>query len=79
MLKKNVMNYLLLGIYFDHWFEYKHVIQKGFIRTLSALAEFHDNKKQVHYLIGNHDFLHRDFFEKEINANSLQRSNRCIV
>jgi UDP-2,3-diacylglucosamine hydrolase len=58
----------IVGDLFDHWFEYKHVIPKGFIRILSALAEFHDNKKKIHYLIGNHDFLHRDFFETEINA-----------
>jgi len=58
----------IVGDLFDHWFEYKHVIQKGFIRTLSALSEFNDNGKKIHYLIGNHDFLHRDFFEKEINT-----------
>ena len=58
----------IVGDLFDHWFEYKYVIQKGFIKTLSALSEFHDKDKKIHYLIGNHDFLHRDFFETEIHA-----------
>ena len=58
----------IIGDLFDYWFEYKRVIQKGFIKTLAALAEFADSGKKVHYVIGNHDFLHRDFFEKEIGV-----------
>ncbi len=58
----------IVGDLFDYWFEYKRVIQKGFIRTLAALANFSDSGRQIHYIIGNHDFLHRDFFEKEIGA-----------
>ena len=27
---------------------------------------------QIHYIIGNHDFLHRDFFEKEIGVKLYQ-------
>lgn len=58
----------IIGDLFDYWFEYRHVIQKGFIRTLSKLAEYSDSGKKIHYIIGNHDFLHRDFFEKEIGT-----------
>lgn len=58
----------IVGDLFDYWFEYKRVIQKGFIRTLGALASFRDSGKEIHYIIGNHDFLHKDFFEKEIGA-----------
>lgn len=58
----------IVGDLFDYWFEYKRVIQKGFIRTLGALASFKDSGKAIHYIIGNHDFLHKDFFEKEIGA-----------
>jgi UDP-2,3-diacylglucosamine hydrolase len=59
----------IIGDLFDYWFEYKRVIQKGFIRTIGALAEFADSGKKIHYIIGNHDFLHGDFFEKEIGIN----------
>jgi len=58
----------IVGDLFDYWFEYKRVIQKGFIRTLGALANFSESGKKIHYIIGNHDFLHRDFFENEIGA-----------
>ncbi len=58
----------IIGDLFDYWFEYKRVIQKNFVRTLASLEEFSEKGKKVHYIIGNHDFLHRDFFEKEIGA-----------
>lgn len=58
----------IIGDLFDYWFEYKRVMQKGFIRTLAALADYADDGNQIHYFIGNHDFMHRDFFEKEIGA-----------
>ncbi|MCX6170956.1 MAG: UDP-2,3-diacylglucosamine diphosphatase [Ignavibacteriales bacterium] len=58
----------IIGDLFDYWFEYKRVIQKGFIKTLASLADFTESGKKIHYIIGNHDFLHRDFFEKEIGA-----------
>ena len=58
----------ILGDLFDYWFEYRRVIQRGFIKTLAALEKLTCNGKKVHYIIGNHDFLHRDFFEKEIGA-----------
>jgi UDP-2,3-diacylglucosamine hydrolase len=65
---ENCDELFIIGDLFDYWFEYKRVIQKGFIRTLGALAKFQDSGKQIHYIIGNHDFLHGNFFEKEIGA-----------
>ncbi len=58
----------VMGDLFDYWFEYKRVIQKGFYKTYAALKEFCETGKKIHYFIGNHDFLHRDFFEKEIGV-----------
>lgn len=58
----------IVGDLFDYWFEYKRVYQKGFYRTLSALKDLSDKNVKLHYFIGNHDFLHRDFFEKEFRA-----------
>ncbi|MDP3583302.1 MAG: UDP-2,3-diacylglucosamine diphosphatase, partial [Ignavibacteria bacterium] len=66
--ESNCDELFIVGDLFDYWFEYKRVIQKGFIRTLGALASFRDSGKEIHYIIGNHDFLHKDFFEKEIGA-----------
>lgn len=66
--QNNCNELFIVGDLFDYWFEYKRVIQKGFFRTLSALSELSDSGVKLHYFIGNHDFLHRDFFEKEIGA-----------
>ena len=62
----------ILGDLFDYWFEYNRVIQKGFFRTLTAMQDLAENGVEIHYLIGNHDFLHKDFFEKEIGAKIYQ-------
>ncbi|MFB3058072.1 MAG: UDP-2,3-diacylglucosamine diphosphatase, partial [Ignavibacteriaceae bacterium] len=58
----------LVGDLFDYWFEYKRVYQKGFFRTLTALQDVAEKGIQIHYFIGNHDFLHHDFFSKEFGA-----------
>lgn len=58
----------IVGDLYDYWFEYRRVYQKGFFRTLTALQDLVEKGVAVHYLIGNHDFMHRDFFEKEIGA-----------
>lgn len=59
----------IVGDLFDYWFEYRRVYQKGFYRTLAALKDISEGNIKLHYFIGNHDFLHRDFFEKEFGAN----------
>lgn len=64
----------ILGDLFDYWFEYRRVIQKGFFRTLSALKELTESGIKIHYFIGNHDFLHRDFFETEIGVQVYKDS-----
>lgn len=56
----------IVGDLFDYWFEYKRVYQKGYFRTLTALADVVQSGVTVHYIIGNHDFMHRDFFEKHV-------------
>lgn len=56
----------IVGDLFDYWFEYKQVIPKHFTRVLGSLANAVDSGLQIDYLIGNHDFGHKDYFEKEI-------------
>ena len=58
----------ILGDLFDYWFEYKRVLQKGYFRTFTALQNLVESGVEVHYFIGNHDFMHRDFFENEIGV-----------
>ncbi len=64
----NCSELFIVGDLFDYWFEYKRVYQKGFFRTLTALQDLTDHGVKVHYLIGNHDFMHQNFFKDEIGA-----------
>lgn len=59
----------IVGDLFDYWFEYKRVYQKGYYRTLTALKDVSEKGIKIHYFIGNHDFLHRDFFSDEFQAS----------
>ncbi len=62
----------IVGDLFDYWFEYRRVIQKGYYRTFTAIKNFTEQGGTVHYLIGNHDFLHRDFFEADLKVNLIR-------
>lgn len=42
-IKEDASVIFILGDLFDFWFEYKHVIPKGFTRVLGKLAELTDN------------------------------------
>jgi UDP-2,3-diacylglucosamine hydrolase len=64
----NCNELFIVGDLFDYWFEYRKVYQKGYYRTLTALKDLSEAGIKIHYLIGNHDFLHRDFFVKEFGA-----------
>ena len=66
--KGNCDELFIVGDLFDYWFEYKYVYQKGFFKTLNALKNITENGVKLHYFIGNHDFMHRDFFSHEIGA-----------
>ncbi|MEP7218818.1 MAG: UDP-2,3-diacylglucosamine diphosphatase [Bacteroidota bacterium] len=76
----------IVGDLFDYWFEYRSVVPRGFSRTIGALASVVDAGVHVEYLMGNHDFGHRDFFEKEIgirvHSGDIERTiagRRCYL
>ncbi len=71
-IRSDAENLFILGDLFDYWFEYKRVIQKGFYKIFAALKELSEAGVKIYYLIGNHDFMHKDFFYKEFNATVLQ-------
>ena len=67
--QSNCTHLFILGDLFDYWFEYKRVIQKDFFRTLTALHDLVESGVEVHYFIGNHDFLHKNFFKDRVGVN----------
>ena len=57
----------LLGDLFDFWFEYTHVVPKGFVRVLGKLAQLRDRGIPVYFFVGNHDLWMNNYFEEELD------------
>jgi UDP-2,3-diacylglucosamine hydrolase len=56
----------VVGDLFDSWFEFSSVIPRRHVRTIAGLARIAE-LAPVEYLMGNHDFGHRNYFEKELS------------
>ncbi len=59
--------FFLLGDIFDFWFEYRHVVPKGFVRLLGKLASITDRGIPIYFFTGNHDMWLHDYFPQELN------------
>jgi UDP-2,3-diacylglucosamine hydrolase len=55
----------LLGDVFDFWWEYKHVVPKGFTRFLGTVSEITDSGIPVHFFGGNHDMWMGNYLKDE--------------
>jgi len=66
-IKNDAAQIFIVGDLFDFWFEYKHVVPKGYVRILGKLAELTDAGIMIHYFVGNHDMWMKDYFQKEMN------------
>ncbi len=69
---------VIVGDFFDYWFEWDFVCPKYFYRTLAELYKFRSANIPIDYLMGNHDFGHKTFFSDEldieIHRNDLVRN-----
>ncbi len=65
---KDAQAIFLLGDIFDFWFEYKHVVPKGYVRLLGKIGTITDRGIPVHFFRGNHDMWAFDYFEKELGV-----------
>ena len=68
-IKNDAAAIFLLGDMFDFWFEYRHVVPRGFVRLLGKLAELSDKGISIHFFTGNHDQWARNYFSSELNIN----------
>lgn len=64
-IKTQAESIYMLGDLFDFWFEYKHVVPKGYTRLLGKLAELTDMGIAIHFFTGNHDIWCKDYLTKE--------------
>jgi UDP-2,3-diacylglucosamine hydrolase len=58
----------LVGDLFDFWFEFKHVVPKGYVRLLGKLAQLSDSGIRIHVFHGNHDLWQFGYLEKEVGC-----------
>ncbi|MFM7668098.1 MAG: UDP-2,3-diacylglucosamine diphosphatase [Bacteroidota bacterium] len=65
-IKDKASEIFLVGDVFDFWFEYKHVIPKGFVRLQGKIAELTDSGIKIHLFKGNHDMWIFDYLPKEL-------------
>ncbi len=66
-INKDAAEIYLMGDLFEFWFEYKTVIQKGYVRLFGKLAEITDSGIPVYFFRGNHDVWAFDYLEQELN------------
>ena len=65
-IKEDARELYLVGDIFDFWFEYKHVVPKGYVRLLGKLLELKDSGVEIHYFTGNHDLWMFGYLEEEL-------------
>jgi len=65
-IQSDAAHIFLVGDIFDLWFEYRHVIPKGFTRFLGKLALLRDKNIPITIFIGNHDCWMYDYFTTEL-------------
>lgn len=56
----------LVGDVLDYWYEYRHVVPRGFVRFFGTLAELADSGVEITWLIGNHDIWIFDYLPSEL-------------
>ncbi len=76
-IKQDALEVSLVGDIFDFWFEYKHVVPRGFSRLLAKLRELSDSGIKIKYYTGNHDMWVFDYLPNVIGAE-LIRSTEIV-
>ncbi len=58
----------LVGDIFDYWFEYRHVVPKGYFRLFHKLNELIESGIPIHFFKGNHDLWQYEYLERDIGV-----------
>ena len=70
-IKDKAAEIYLLGDILDYWYEYSHVVPKGFVRFFGKIAELADSGIKIHWLIGNHDIWIFDYLPRELGIEVI--------
>ncbi|HTF80962.1 MAG TPA: UDP-2,3-diacylglucosamine diphosphatase [Cytophagales bacterium] len=67
-IRHDAQTIILLGDIFDFWFEYKHVVPKGYVRIIGKFAELADAGIQLIFFTGNHDMWMFDYLPSQFKV-----------
>lgn len=76
VIRKDATGLFIMGDVFDFWFEYKHVVPKGYVRLLGKLAELADSGMPITLFTGNHDMWMFDYLTTEIGIQLFREPKR---
>ncbi|HSK12409.1 MAG TPA: UDP-2,3-diacylglucosamine diphosphatase [Phnomibacter sp.] len=66
-IRQDAQEIVIVGDLFDFWYEYRHVVPKGYVRLLGKLAQLTDAGIRIHFFVGNHDMWMKTYFQRELN------------
>ena len=66
-ISNDAQDIIIVGDLFDFWYEYRHVVPKGYVRVLGKLAQLTDSGINIHFFVGNHDMWMKTYFQEEMN------------
>ncbi len=72
-VKNDAEEIYLIGDIFDHYFEYRKVVPKGYIRFLGKLADLRDAGVKIYFFTGNHDMWMFRYLEEELQIPILRK------
>lgn len=61
----------LLGDILDYWYEYRHVVPRGFVRFFGALARLADAGVKITWFTGNHDIWLFGYLRSELGIKVI--------
>jgi UDP-2,3-diacylglucosamine hydrolase len=66
-VKSDAAEIYIMGDLFEFWYEYKTVVQKGYVRLFGKMAEITDSGIPIYFFRGNHDVWAFDYLAEELN------------
>lgn len=78
-IKDDASEIYLLGDILDYWFEYRHVVPRGFVRLFGKMAELADSGIRIVWMRGNHDTWIFDYLPNELGIEVVDGPMRCMI
>lgn len=78
-IKHKASELYLLGDILDYWFEYKHVVPRGYVRFFGKLAELSDSGIKITWIIGNHDIWIFDYLPSELGIRVVDGVLNTVI